>query len=137
MSQLNRRNILTAATALPALAVPAVAAALAGSDAALIKLGREFDRIASLIDGIFDAHRGRDPREWTKEIDCEVGALYDDLRAIDGPITDLPAHTLEGMKVKARASFWWNRFEEPEEDNMGQQAWSIVRDLMRMQGQSV
>jgi hypothetical protein len=48
MSNLNRRNALTAVASLPALPVPAAVAALDSPDAELIALGREFDRLALL-----------------------------------------------------------------------------------------
>jgi hypothetical protein len=49
MSQLNRRNALTAVASLPVLAAPAVAIAAADSpDAELIALGREFDRLVMI-----------------------------------------------------------------------------------------
>jgi hypothetical protein len=46
MSQLNRRNALTAVASLPVMAVPATITAAGSPDAELLALGREFDRLA-------------------------------------------------------------------------------------------
>jgi hypothetical protein len=54
MSQLNRRNALALVATLPTLAAtPAAVAAMDSPDAELIGLGREFDRLALVLNDCF------------------------------------------------------------------------------------
>jgi hypothetical protein len=82
-----------AAVAAIAAGVPTLAAAAPGHpDAELIELGRQFDEITAALD---------------REIDggTELGAL-DRLVVVEPAIVAMPATTIEGMRVKARAACW-------------------------------
>jgi hypothetical protein len=205
---LNRRNALTAVATLPALAVPAAVAAMDSPDAELMALGREFDRLALVINDCFrrssaaydhakammidapdalrpkvgDRQAGLSPPKcsnvgnglyghfdisgYIRGIDHprarEIVQAYDLWKASEerayeragfneiyreieshneamGPISDriiaLPAHTIEGMKVKARVSFYCHvGMVHDNESPDVESAMSIVIDLLRMQG---
>ena len=94
-----------------AFAAPTVA------DAELIQLGRQFDEIITALDG-----------------DNAEGALGQ-LAVIEPAIVAMPATTIEGMRVKARAARWamGGDFEElagPSTD--GRMGRSIILDLIRL-----
>jgi hypothetical protein len=204
----SRRNALALVATLPALAAPAAVAAMGSPDAELMALGREFDRLALVINDCFrrssaaydqakamtieasgalrpkvgDMEAGLRPPECSNVGDGLYGHLdvsgY--IRGIDHPrareivqaydlwkaslepayersgfneihreielhhqaidpimeqIIALPAHTIEGMKVKARVTFYCrvgmvHDNESPDVES----AMSIVTDLLRMQG---
>ena len=84
MSTLSRRSLVTSAAALPVAAIPAVAMASADSDAELIELGREFDRVQLLSHDcqrrfseageIYEASRPPVPASvWWRRGDCGIG----------------------------------------------------------------
>jgi hypothetical protein len=209
MSMLNRRNALTAVATLPALAAPAAVAAMDSPDAELMALGREFDRLALVINDCFrrssaaydqakammieapdalrpkigDMEAGLRPPECSNvgdglyghfdisgyirgidhprareivqaydlwkaseerayersgfnEIHREIDTHYEAIKPIEQRIIALPAHTIEGMKVKARVTFYCyvGNVGDGDETTEHQSAASIVIDLLRMQG---
>lgn len=112
-----------AAVAAIAAGAPTLArAAPSHPDAELIELGRQFDEITAALD---------------KEIagaGTDLPAL-DRLSAIEPMIVALPARTVEGMRVKARAACWamMGDFDElPGPTTDVRMARSIVRDLIRL-----
>jgi hypothetical protein len=207
----SRRNALALVATLPALAVPAAVAAMGSPDAELIALGREFDRLALVINDCFrrssaaydqakammieapdalrpkvgDMEVGLRPPEcsnvgdglyghfdvsgyirgidhlrareivrdydlwnasqesWAYErsgcndIGREIDTHYEAIKPIEQRIIALPARTIEGMKVKARVTFFCavgNINDDDDQSTYGLSARSIVIDLLRMQG---
>jgi hypothetical protein len=204
----SRRNALALVATLPALAAPAAVAAMGSPDAELTALGREFDRLALVLnncfrrssaaydqakammmeapdalrpkvgdmevglrppkcsnvgDGLYghfdvsgyirliDHPRAREivqaydlwnaskerayERSDFNEIHREIESHNEAIDLISDRIIALPAHTIEGMKVKARVSFYCrvgmvHDNESPDVES----AMSIVIDLLRMQG---
>jgi seryl-tRNA synthetase len=88
------------------------------SDAELIELGHEFDRLAEI--------RNRDPE-----------SSDDSLQSAMNRIIATAAQTLEGLKVKARVVYFCKcgEIDEHDQDTTDMRtAFSIVKDLMRLQG---
>jgi hypothetical protein len=90
-------------------------------DAELIELGRQFEEIRAALD---------------REIagGTELGAL-ERLAVVEPAIVAMPATTIEGMRVKARAACWamlgdFEDLDGPTSDV--RMARSIVRDLIRL-----
>lgn len=131
-----RRKFLSSAAALPVAASVASAplVALAGTDTAdaeLLALGHEFEaawanerRVAAIA-----------------ETDAECKAAWAPTAALVDRIIAMPAFTLPGLKVKARAMLWCGY----ELDEVGPEmfsssttdfhlAGSIIRDLLTMGG---
>jgi hypothetical protein len=205
MTDLSRRSLVAGAAALPALAVPAIAADK-HPDEKLLKLGREFDRLADIRNAAVgrmsqtydDAVRMTIPVPDSlrpKADDTELGIKppgrsnvgngyyghcdMNDIRALNNPrareivtdynrwlqshndakersglnaaerdfyvideqigrvgdaISTTPAHTVDGMKVKARVVYCYMLGEINQEGSYAATA-SILRDLMRLQGQ--
>jgi hypothetical protein len=207
MSQPNRRNALALVATLPALAVPAAVAAMDSPDAELMALGREFDRLALVLndcfrrssaaydqakammieapdalrpkvgdmdvglrppecsnvgDGLYghfdvpgyirgiDHPRAREivqaydlwkaseerayERSGHNEIHREIELHHQAIDPIMEQIIALPAHTIEGMKVKARVTFYCRVGMVHDNDSPDDEsAMSIVTDLLRMQ----
>lgn len=126
---LSRRGIAGAGAALLALASTAAIAAPASGDAELTRLGAELEAAWSVEAA--DAER------------CETDEELEAVMARAGDIVDriehLPASTLAGLKVKARAVSWCNQGEEIDPNRFnpyngattdGRLAASIVRDLL-------
>jgi hypothetical protein len=208
MSTTTRRNALALVATLPALAAPAAVAAMGSPDAELIALGREFDRLALVLndcfrrsdaaydqakammikapdalrpkvgdrqaglrppkcsnvgDGLYghfdisgyihsiDHPRAREivqaydlwnacrepayERSGFNEIHREIESHSEAMDPISDRIIVLPAHTIEGMKVKARVSFYCCVGMVDDNDSPDvESAMSIVIDLLRMQG---
>jgi hypothetical protein len=70
-----------------------------------------------------------------RAIEREIDLHNQEIDPIMERITALPAHTLEGMKVKARVTFYCSVGQITNEDHGSdvQSAMSIVIDLLRMQ----
>lgn len=107
-TRLSRRAALGGLTA-SALAVPAGAAAVLGLDIQLIALGREFDAAMAVAEELCSAAQRRDENPAyfgtpAYNRDCEeVYAAFDAADSIVEKITPLPVHTIDGLRVKAKA----------------------------------
>lgn len=137
---ISRRSILRGAAIAPMAAMataPALAVGLVpvSLDSRLIAFGKEFDRISTELNGLFELHSEDDA------IGIRIDELYDDLKEIESHIIRLQAVTLEGFRVKVRVAIWCLRSESDEPDRGidplkassttdEQTAWSIMRDLM-------
>jgi len=75
-------------------------------------------------------------RSGYNEIHREIDTHYEAIKPIEQRIIALPAHTIEGMKVKARVTFYCyvGNVGDGDETTEHQGAASIVIDLLRMQG---
>ena len=111
---ISRRSMITSAAALPALAVPAVAAEHVGADAELLRLGEllePLEREAAALRAIEDQEHDAD----------ELSKLYDQLNertvGLVNEIIEHKANTLAGLTVQTRAL----RAFSPEhwDENMG------------------
>ncbi len=128
MSDLNRRTALTTIATLPALAVPAIAAA--NPDAELLELGLQFDRIELEYNSAWECEnprweaKERAMNEWPRgltneqflemdkklsaEIDVQLGPRHwrepdyitEDMDAPMSRIMALPASTLAGLRSR-------------------------------------
>jgi hypothetical protein len=94
-------------------------------DSELAALGRQSD----LISAALDRAGGHD----------EAMALLDRIESLSSAIAATPATTLEGLRVKARATAWAllgdfeGDFDPSDESSINSRvAASIVRDLLRM-----
>src|SRR5436190_6780189 len=144
MTQLNRRNALTAAATLPAIAVPEALAATNNPDQELIELGSQFDVLERQFHDTAEKVRSRnnafyqmlkedtEPRSYEHDdeiwhrLDQEFGPEpkpdCEDICEAIGPlellIMELPAFTLTGLAVKARiAQFECSRFYDKADDD--------------------
>jgi hypothetical protein len=108
-------------TALVSIAMaPTAVGATPDNDARLIELGRQFEEVARKFD---DADA------------TAAGPLLDRLGHLEMAIVDMPATTMQGLRVKARAACWallgdLDPTGEPTTDK--RMALSIVRDLIRL-----
>jgi hypothetical protein len=122
MMFLSRRELVVA-LAMPAVALRAtIETETPPSDAHLVALGCEFDKVTAQIDDAID--QGSDINE----------EAFNELSRIDAEIVALPAKTVEGLRVKARAACWallgdLDPGNEPTTDK--RMALSIVRDLIQ------
>ena len=141
MTTTTRRTILAGAAALPLLPAAALAAPITlpllpvselatetRADAELIRLGAELDHA------------------WARELalicddgDCRDGyeAANDAATGVVRQIEQLQAHTLEGLRVKARAVMWCWQWEKFETFSLGEHqttdirlSEAIIRDLV-------
>ena len=104
---MDRRAFLAASAALPVTG--AVAEAVAGlpaetttADAELLRLGDELDRAWAHEKALIDSETWGDTYE----------TAYEASRAVVGQIEQQQAHTLEGLRVKARAVMWCHQGDE-------------------------
>jgi hypothetical protein len=123
--QLTRRSVLAA---LAGLAPISPSPEQLSPDAKLIALGREFERITGLMDGLIrNSGRGNSDDERTL---CH---LIEELEPIERETVRTSAKTIAGLYVKARAAKWSREGQiNPEAEHCTDErmAWSIVRDLM-------
>jgi hypothetical protein len=123
-SYLSRRQLVAALT-IPSMAGWESQAIEAWSpDAELIKLGRQFDEVTAQIDAAIS-----DP---TTDIADEI---LDRLGRIEAKILNTQSLTVDGLRVKARATCWallgdLDPTGEPTPDK--RMSLSIVRDLIRL-----
>lgn len=149
-----RLHLVPPATAMPADA-PSAATAHDPRDAKLLELGaamettgaawaaasRRAEKLCELYetdDAESSGARAMRPRDWRARLaaaDAHRDALFDRLASIASATADLPAATVAGLAVKARAAVWC-RCGEPapgEDANLDDRlAWSIVADLNRL-----
>ena len=128
----SRRTLFTGAVA--ALALPAVSmlAAATGDDATLIDLGRQ-------LEAAWAAQRAHDAKwagqPFREEMEEETERIYGPGGDIADQIMEIPAKTLQGVRVKALAIWWCWCGETREWDttdvNLAQ---SMVVDLLAMAG---
>jgi hypothetical protein len=115
MSRHLTRRVAVAAMA--AAGAPAIATAAPDhQDTELIEFGRQFEEMTVALDG-----------------DDAEGA-FDRLAVIEPAIVAMPATTIEGMRVKARAASWalMGDLEPTGPSTDVRMALSIVRDLIRL-----
>ncbi len=117
MSNLTRRTALAGAAALPLLPAGALAAE-SSADAELLRLGAELDRA------------------WARErtLTYDDGACHDGYEAANDAssvvgrhIEQQQAHTLEGLRVKARSVMWCHQWGKFEPFNRAEQRTTDVR----------
>ena len=110
----------------PVVSSAAISKQLPSPDAELIALGDQFnhltdtwDELARLTDHTYDG------------VD-NIG-LIETMNPIEAAIVAIPAKTIDGLFVKARAANWSREGRinpEQEESTDKKMAWSIVRDLI-------
>jgi hypothetical protein len=101
-NQTTRRNVITGAAALPLLPASALATETS-ADAELLRLGAELDRAWAQEKAlIYDDGACGDGYEVANDASSAVGRQ----------IEKQQAHTLEGLRVKARAVMWCHQGEE-------------------------
>jgi len=108
MAALTRRDFGRLATkstaAVAAVAIPAVAlaSAPASADAALIALGEELETAWAAEIAAYAQYRG----DFSLEHEAITDAAYEATKAVILRIEAVPASTMEGLRVKARAVQW-------------------------------
>ena len=118
MSSFSRRSVLLSAAIMPAAIVPQPTQ-MAGPDAILAMLGRQFDTLAAKLDS--DWHVPSETLEEFNRIEAKIIATR--------------ATTIEGLCVKARVTCWALLGDlDPNEQSTANErmALSIVRDLIRL-----
>ncbi len=125
---MNRRAFLAASAALPVTGAVAAGLPAETGDETLLRLGDELDRAWAREKAlIYDDGK------------CGNGydATYDVSSAIVDQIEKQQAHTLEGLRVKARAVMWCQQWGKFEPFSLGEQqttdirlSEAIIRDLV-------
>jgi hypothetical protein len=131
---LPRRAILAggAAGLLPALPVEATPK----PDTELLRLGQAFEAAWAFEDGLWKAMPDDDsPEHEAQEI--AACAAFERTKGLVLHIRDVPASTIQGMRVKARAALWMNNGEpfdpgDIEYDFAQPMAASIMTDLLNL-----
>jgi hypothetical protein len=128
-SHITRRTLVAGAAV---LAVPAAVAATAHPDAALLALEIDFDAAWGRERAVYEAWRSI----CSDAADAATDAACDKTSGVVQRIIDVPARTLDGLRVKARAISWCSGGDDVDLDVQGttdlQLATSIVRDLLRV-----
>jgi hypothetical protein len=141
MPNLSRRHLVTTAAALPALAVPGLAAEAIGPnhpDAELIALGDELLRLWPEFLAARDAFNESGGPDGRPE-EIRYCAIDDQVSEVVAEIIEIPSHTLAGLRVKVMASIhatdsynWDKPFDELDED--GQAARSLMEAVCAVTG---
>jgi hypothetical protein len=111
----SRRAVLTA---IPAFAIPSTSSLANGSDAELIALERQWLHLQSLM-----SRRGL--------ADEEGDALWEMRDDIEEKIFATPAHSMDGLLVKARRTAYW-----AEESAANELFPHLLDDMQRLAGAS-
>lgn len=119
-----RRAVVTGTLAVAAVgAVPAIAAA-PSKDVELIRIGHLRDAefaIATAGDG-----EGKS--------DAEFSAACEKYCEIEFRIHDIPAHTIEGLAVKARLALEYATPKDPDQPTLDDIIVSLLEDILRLAG---
>ena len=99
---MERRAFLAASAALPVAGVAAADLTTDTADTTLLHLGDELDRAWAHEKALIDSETWGDTYE----------TAYEASRAVVGQIERQQAHTLEGLRVKARAVMWCHQGDE-------------------------
>jgi hypothetical protein len=117
----SRRSVLKGLAIAPALSAPMAAAEAVSPDAGLMALGQQLFSIQAALDHASE-HDG-------------AMALLERIDTLSDAIVAMPAKTVQGLYVKARATAWalLDNFDPMEESSLNDRvAASIVRDLIRL-----
>ena len=120
-TMLSRRSILKGLAVAPTLSAPMAAAEAISHDEGLIALGQQLFSIRAALD-----HAGEHD---------EVMGLLERIDTVSDAIVAMPAKTVQGLYVKARATAWalLDDIDPMEESSINDRvAASIVRDLIRL-----
>jgi hypothetical protein len=136
MSKLSRRSVVTSAAALPAFAVPAVAYTATSADDRLVALAAEVHKVH---DELYEAIVVTDTAQGTADDAAYVAAqaaqeaVSDRMHGVIDAMEEIRAQSIRGLAAKARVADLLLR-EDGEVHSISRSVWTIVDDLLAMEG---